>query len=342
VTYAGQSGLALASTPVSNSREIWDALEALTPGGSTNGSLGIQLAYDIAKAHFTKDGLNRVILCTDGDFNVGTTSESELVRLIEEKARTGVFLTVLGFGMGNLKDATLEKLAGKGNGTYGYIDTRREAEKLLVEQVSSMLVTVAKDVKVQVEFNPAKVARYRLIGYENRVLKKEDFNNDNVDAGEIGAGHSVTALYEIVPVGADKKFAAAKPATEEPKYLKRGAMSTRLEMPMAPPKPPVENDQLLTVKVRFKKPDAFFSDKMEFALKDNGLQFAKASADFRFAAAVAQFGMILRGSPHKGSATIGDVIAWAATAAASPADDPGGYRGEFIDLARKAARIVHR
>lgn len=341
VTYAGQSGLALPSTPVAQSREIFDALEALTPGGSTNGAMGIQLAYDIAKANFVKAGINRVILCTDGDFNVGVTSEGDLVRLIEDKARSGVFLTVLGFGMGNYKDATLEKLADKGNGNYGYIDTRREAQKLLVEQVSSTLVTVAKDVKVQVEFNPAKVSRYRLIGYENRVLKKEDFNNDNVDAGEIGAGHSVTALYEIVPVGADEKFAKATPPVDELKYQARGAVSSRLETPMPAKKQAAAHDELLTVKVRFKKPDAFFSEKREFALKDDGRQFAKASADFRFAAAVAQFGMILRGSPHKGSATIGDVIAWAATASATPADDPGGYRGEFIDLARKAARMVH-
>jgi Ca-activated chloride channel homolog len=341
VTYAGNSGLALPSTPVARSREILRALEELSPGGSTNGAMGIQLAYDIAKAHFVKEGVNRVILCTDGDFNVGVTSEGGLVRLIEEKARTGVFLTVLGFGMGNLKDATLEKLADKGNGHYGYIDTRREAEKLLVDQVSSTLVTVAKDVKIQVEFNPAKVARYRLIGYENRQLKKEDFNNDNVDAGEIGAGHSVTALYEIVPVGADAKFTKQAPPVDDLKYQARGAVSSRLEMPSPPAKRPAPSDELLTVKVRFKKPDAFFSQKVDFALKDAGLQFADASPDFRFAAAVAQFGMILRASPHKGSGTIGDVLAWAATASASPADDPGGYRGEFIDLVRKAQRMVH-
>ena len=339
VTYAGSSGLALASTPVARSAEIIRALDALAAGGSTNGGMGIQLAYDIAKANVAKDGINRVILCTDGDFNVGTTSEGELVRLIEEKSHSGVFLTVLGFGMGNLKDSTLEKLAHRGNGNYGYVDSRREAEKLLGEQVSSTLVAVAKDVKIQVEFNPAKVARYRLIGYENRVLKKEDFNSDNVDAGEIGAGHTVTALYEIVPVGADKKFPASPPV-DDLKYQARSVVSTRLEMPMDPPKPPAVSEELLTVKVRYKKPDAFFSEKKEFALNDKGLRFDKASPDFRFAAAVAQFGMILRDSPYKGSATIGDVIAWAATAATSPSDDPGGYRGEFIDLARKAARMV--
>ena len=207
VVYAGASGLALPSTPVRESRPRSSTRStALDAGGSTNGAMGIQLAYDIAKANFVTGGVNRVILCTDGDFNVGVTSEGDLVRLIEEKAKSGVFLTVLGFGMGNLKDATLEKLADKGNGNYAYIDTRREAKKLLVEQVSGTLVTIAKDVKIQVEFNPAQVASYRLIGYENRLLKKEDFNNDKVDAGEIGAGHTVTA-----PAGCFVNFAARSP-----------------------------------------------------------------------------------------------------------------------------------
>jgi len=206
VVYAGASGLALPSTPVKKAPEILAALDALTPGGSTNGAMGLELAYDIAKANLVSGGINRVILCTDGDFNVGVTGEGELTRLIGEKAKSGVFLTVLGFGMGNYKDATLEKLADKGNGNYGYIDTRREAEKMLVGQVNGTLVTIAKDVKLQVEFNPAQVASYRLIGYENRLLKKEDFNNDAVDAGEIGAGHTVTALYEVVPAGRPKPW----------------------------------------------------------------------------------------------------------------------------------------
>ncbi|WP_414664718.1 YfbK domain-containing protein [Horticoccus sp. 23ND18S-11] len=340
VTYAGSSGLALASTPVARSREILNALDALTPGGSTNGAMGIQLAYDIAKANFAPNGINRVILCTDGDFNVGTTSEGELVRLIEEKAGSGVFLTVLGFGMGNYKDATLEKLAGKGNGNYGYIDTRREAEKLLVEQVSSTLVTVAKDVKVQVEFNPARVHSYRLIGYENRLLKKEDFNDDKVDAGELGAGDAVTALYEIVPVGAEDKAAAVAPV-EALKYAAaaRGAVSSRLELPAGGREPSA--DELLTVKVRYKKPDSLISwpRALDFVLVDAPTPFARASADFRFAAAVAQFGMILRGSPHRGTATMADVGTWAA-AASTPQDDPGGYRGEFIELVRKAQTMM--
>jgi Ca-activated chloride channel family protein len=337
VTYAGNAGLVLPSTPVAQTREILNALDGLTPATGTNGSGGIHLAYEIAQANFRKDGTNRVILCTDGDFNLGITSEGDLVRYIEGKARTGVFLTVLGFGMGNYKDSTLEKLADSGNGNYGYIDSHREAEKLLVEQVSSTLVTVAKDVKVQVEFNPARVARYRLIGYENRLLRKEDFNLDKVDAGEIGAGHSMTALYEIVPVGveSDADFAPV----DELKYAPRGTLNARLEMPGSGRD--AINHELLTVKVRFKKPDSFFGWRrsLEFPLVDTSTPFARASADFRFAAAVAQFGMILRGSPYRGDATLADVSAWASSAA-SPADDPGGYRTEFIDLVRKTQGIM--
>lgn len=339
VVYAGASGLALPSTPVARRREILDALEALTPGGSTNGAMGIHLAYDIAKANFIRDGINRVILCTDGDFNVGTTHRGELMQLIEEKAGSGVFLTVLGFGMGHLKDATLESLARKGNGHYGYIDSRREAEKLLVEQVSGTLVPVAKDVKIQVEFNPAKVASYRLIGYENRQLRREDFSNDKVDAGEIGAGHTVTALYEVVPFGVGDQVSTA-PVPADPKYQAKGAVSSRLEMPIGPPPPP--SNELLTVTVRYKRPDGIVPRSKEFELVDAGGRFAQASADFRFAAAVAQFGMILRESPHKGTGTLGDVVAWAANAATGPAGDPGGYRGEFIDLVRKTQRMLLR
>ncbi len=329
VVYAGASGLALPSTPVAKSREILAALDALTPGGSTNGAMGIQLAYDIAKANFVTGGLNRVILCTDGDFNVGVTSEGELTRLIEEKAKSGVFLTVLGFGMGNYKDATLEQLADKGNGNYGYIDTRREAEKLLVEQVNGTLVTIAKDVKLQVEFNPALVASYRLIGYENRLLKKEDFNNDAVDAGEIGAGHTVTALYEIVPVGAEGKVALTTPAVDELKY--RASENSKLEIGNS------KSSELLTLKVRYKEPAGAVSRKLEFALVDAGARFAAATADFKFAAAVAEFGMILRESPHKGTGTLAEVLAWAQAGTDS---DAGGYRGEFIGLVRQAQALL--
>jgi Ca-activated chloride channel family protein len=337
VTYAGHSGLALPSTPVAKSREIFEALDELAASGSTNGAMGIQLAYDVAKTNFVSGGINRVILCTDGDFNIGVTSQGDLVRLVQDKAGSGVFLTVLGFGMGNLKDSTLELLADKGNGNYGYIDTPKEAEKLLVDQVSGTLVTIAKDVKIQVEFNPEKVESYRLIGYENRLLKKEDFNNDKVDAGEIGAGHTVTALYEIVPVGAEKGRAESGPAVDELRYQRK--MQSRAAVATFETPEPASNE-LLTVKVRYKKPDGFISHRLDFPLTDAGKRFAEASADFRFAAAVAEFGMILRDSPHKGSGTIGDVVAWAAAASANAADDPGSYRSDFIGLARKAQALM--
>ena len=331
VVYAGASGLALPSTPVKRSAEILAALDALTPGGSTNGALGIELAYDIAKANFVTGGINRVVLCTDGDFNVGVTSEGELTRLIGEKAKSGVFLTVLGFGMGNYKDATLEKLADKGNGNYGYIDTRREAEKLLVEQVSGTLVTIAKDVKIQVEFNPAQVASYRLIGYENRMLRKEDFNNDTVDAGEIGAGHTVTALYEIVPAGAEKSEGrGVKGEVDELKYQPAENPKSKIQNPKS-------SEELLTLKVRYKEPAGDVSRKLEFPLTDRGEKFAEASNDFRFAAAVAGFGMVLRESPHKGTATLNDVESWAR---AATDEDVGGYRGEFLGLVQQAEAVL--
>lgn len=330
VTYAGHSGLALPSTPVSRASEIVAALDALNSGGATNGAMGIQLAYDIAKANLVAGGINRVILCTDGDFNVGVTSQGDLARLVESKAKTGVELTALGFGMGNLKDSTLELLASKGNGNYGYIDTRHEAEKLLVEQVNGTLLTVAKDVKIQVDFNPERVAGYRLIGYENRVLKSEDFNNDAVDAGEIGSGHRVTALYEIVPVGVTDT-ALSSSAVDASRYA--GTSGAK------PKAPAMASSELLTVKVRFKEPGALLSKKLEFPLIDRGEKFTDASNDFKFAAAVAGFGLILRDSPYRGSATLNDVLVWAAEAAAKAADDPGGYRSEFIDLVRRAQAL---
>jgi Ca-activated chloride channel family protein len=326
ITYAGHSGLALPSTPVRRSAEIMAVLDELRPGGSTNGAMGIQLAYDIAKANFVPGGLNRVILCTDGDFNVGTTSEGELTRLIGEKAQSGVFLTVLGFGMGNYKDATLEQLADQGNGHYGYVDSRREAEKLLVEQVNGTLVTIAKDVKIQVEFNPAEVQAYRLIGYENRMLKKEDFNNDAIDAGEIGAGHTVTALYEVVPVGGELPVTGSVDAL---KYQ-------RTEQGAGSRDPGAGRGELLTVKVRYKDPADDVSQKQEFPLTDRGASFAGASADFKFAAAVAGFGLLLRDSEFKGTTTYGDVTAWVL---AGVEDDAGGYRSEFLTLVDQAARL---
>ncbi len=334
VTYAGNSGLALPSTPASRKREILAVLDNLDASGSTNGAMGIHLAYDIAKANFVGDGgINRVILCTDGDFNVGVTDRGELVRLIEEKARSRVFLSVFGFGMGNLKDNTLESLADKGNGAYGYIDTRREAEKVFVEQVEGTLATIAKDVKVQVEFNPARVTAYRLIGYENRLLKKEDFNNDTVDAGDIGAGHTVTAFYEIIPVGVDADGAAVRPTVDPLKYqsVPRPADETKTVPPSG-----AASGELLTVKIRYKAPEGDVSRKQEFPLIDTGAGFAKADGEFQFAAAVAAWGMLLRDSPHKGSVTFEQVIGWAENGLG---DDAGGHRAEFIQLVRRSEQL---
>lgn len=330
VTYAGTSGLALPSTAVAQAGEINAAINELRAGGSTNGAMGIQLAYDVARAHFVAGGINRVILCTDGDFNVGTTSEGELVRLIQEKAQTGVFLSVFGFGMGNLKDSMLQQVADAGNGNYGYIDSRREAEKRLVEQVSGALVTVAKDVKLQVEFNPARVRRYRLIGYEKRLLAAQDFKNDRVDAGEIGAGHTVTALYEIEPATGAESSRRGDDETQPQRYV---TFST------APA--PRHNDsgveqELLTVRVRYKLPDGLISRKLEFPLADAGAGFDQASGDFKFASAVAAFGMILRDSAYKGTATLDAVTGWAEAGIGA---DPGGERAEFVRLVKQAQSL---
>jgi Ca-activated chloride channel family protein len=339
VTYAGASGLALPSTPVERSDEILASLGRLESGGSTNGGMGIHLAYDIAKANFVPGGVNRVILCTDGDFNVGVTGREELLSLIQEKARSRVFLTVLGFGMGNLKDGTLEMLANKGNGAYAYIDTEREARKVFVEQAQGTLATIAKDVKIQVEFNPARVASYRLIGYENRALAKEDFNNDRVDAGEIGAGHTVTALYEIVPVGADEAAPhdeeAPRPAVDPLRYGRRPAPAPSRPAAATPP-PADASAELLTVKIRYKQPEGDVSRKLEFPLVDRGASFRSADADFRFAAAVAAWGMLLRDSPHSGTATLADVLRWAEDGLAH---DPQGHRAEFVELVRRSAEL---
>jgi Ca-activated chloride channel family protein len=334
--YAGASGLALPSTPVSHRQEILQAIDRLQAGGTTNGAMGIQLAYDIAQANFIAGGVNRVILATDGDFNMGVTDRGDLVRLIQEKAKSGVFLTALGFGMGNYKDATLEELADKGNGAHAYIDSPREARKVLAEQVNGTLATIAKDVKVQVEFNPAKVQAYRLIGYENRLLKKEDFNNDKIDAGDIGAGHTVTALYEVVPAGVEWKPEATvdelkyrRPETGDRKVQKESSPLSGVANPVS--------QELLTVKLRYKAPDGATSRLLEFPLTDRGEAFAAASSDFKFAAAVAGFGMVLRDSPHKGGATLAEVLRWAELGVSA---DAGGYRAEFISLVKRAEEIL--
>ncbi|HEX4131684.1 MAG TPA: VWA domain-containing protein [Pirellulales bacterium] len=322
VVYAGSSGLVLPSTTGSERATLLGAIDCLESGGSTNGAAGLQLAYNTARDGFIKGGTNRVILCTDGDFNVGITSQDELVRLIETEAKSGVFLSALGFGMGNYKDSTLEKLADKGNGNYAYIDTEREARKVFVEQLSGTLVTIAKDVKIQIEFNPARVGAFRLLGYENRVLAHEDFNNDKKDAGEIGAGHSVTALYELVPIGDE----AGLPGVDPLKYQPR-------------PKAPAggdDNHELLTVKLRYKEPEAEQSQLLEKPLVDDAKPLAQAPADFKFATAVTAFGMILRGSEHRGTATLATVAEWANNGKGA---DLQGYRAEFLDLVARAARL---
>lgn len=323
VVYAGASGMVLPSTEATKRNEILRAIDVLRPGGSTNGAAGIQLAYDIAKANFIKGGANRVILATDGDFNVGTTNQGALVRLVEEKAKSGVFLTVLGFGMGNLKDSMLEKLADKGNGTYGYIDTKKEAEKTFVEQIGGTLVTIAKDVKIQIEFNPARIGAFRLIGYENRILRHEDFNDDKKDAGEIGAGHTVTALYELVPAGNDTGL----PGVDPLKYQKPSAPVAERES---------ASSELMTVKLRYKQPDGDTSKLLQKPVADTAKD-ATPSKDLQFAAAVAEFGMVLRESPHKGNATFDTALSLAENGLGS---DAHGYRHEFMDLVRKAKSLT--
>jgi len=321
VVYAGSEGLALPSTSGDQKAVLINAVQTLSPGGSTNGAAGIQLAYEIAVAQFIKGGINRVVLATDGDFNVGITNEGDLVRLIEEKAKSGVFLSVLGFGTGNIKDATLEKLADRGNGNYAYIDTLNEARKVLVEEIGGTLATVAKDVKIQVEFNPEEVRAYRLIGYENRILRHEDFNNDLKDAGDMGAGHVVTALLELVP--ANIEFSA--PTIDPLKYQS----STRV-VHGAP------KGEILNVKIRYKSPDRDTSELLEHPVVDGNRTFDTATDDFRFASAVASFGMILRDSPHKADSTLQKVRE---IAEKSRGPDRGGYRDQFIRLIEKSQSL---
>jgi Ca-activated chloride channel family protein len=319
VVYAGASGLVL--EPTADKAEILAALDRLHAGGSTNGGAGIELAYRMAEQSFVQGGINRVVLATDGDFNVGTTSQGALEELIEAKRASGVFLSVLGFGDGNLKDSTMEMLADKGNGNYAYIDTIAEARKVLVSEAGSTLVTIAKDVKIQVEFNPAEVAAFRLVGYENRMLAHTDFTDDTKDAGEIGAGHSVTALYEVIPAGA-KDAPAAK--VEPAKYQ---AVATT---------DAAAAGELMNVKIRYKRPDGDTSDALAFAIADSDRTAAESSENFRFSAAVAELGMLLRDSKHKGAAT------WAtATELAQGAlgRDEGGYRKELVELIRRAESL---
>jgi len=323
VVYAGASGLVLPSTSGAHKADVLAALERLSAGGSTNGAAGIELAYQEAAKNFIPEGINRVILATDGDFNVGPSSEGELVRIIEEKRKAGVFLTVLGFGRGNLQDSRMEQLADKGNGNYAYIDTIDEAHKVLVREAGATLVTIAKDVKLQVEFNPAHVASYRLIGYENRTLAARDFNDDTKDAGEIGAGHTVTALYEIVPAGSDEP--SAREAVDPLRYQAAGGDTQA-----------AESGELLTVKVRYKAPSADQSQLIQLSLQDHHRALSDASNNFRFSAGVASFGMLLRGSKNKGGASLKQVERLVGSALGA---DPHGEKAELLDMVHAAKRL---
>lgn len=315
VVYAGAAGLVLESTSGSNKTKIKEAIDKLEAGGSTAGGEGILLAYQTAKEHFIKGGNNRVILASDGDFNVGVSSDGELVRLIEEERKSGVYLTILGYGMGNYKDNKMQKLADSGNGNHAYIDNLDEARRVLVSEFGGTMYTIAKDVKLQLEFNPAVVQGYRLIGYENRVLNNEDFDNDQKDAGELGAGHSVTALYEIIPAGVESKFLAED---KNLKYQQRDLTSTA-----------TRSNELLTVKFRYKAPEADNSQLLEEVVMDKNVDLNKTSDNFRWSAAVATFGMLLRNSEFKGAANYEQCKKLAAGARGK---DTEGYRAEMIRM----------
>ncbi|MBN1780623.1 von Willebrand factor type A domain-containing protein [bacterium] len=313
VVYASATGLVLPSTPGSEKQTIKDAINRLEAGGSTAGGAGIKLAYEVAKENRIKGGNNRVILATDGDFNVGISSTAELTRFIEEKRDEGIFLTVLGFGMGNYKDHRLQELADRGNGNHAYIDNIMEAKKVLVHEITATLFTIAKDVKIQVEFNPAKIASYRLIGYENRKLADKDFEDDTKDAGEIGAGHTVTALYEVIPADPDKDT-----ETMDLKY-----QTTQIK------KDAEKSDEVLTVRIRYKPPDGDTSLEFSKVLKRGPEDPGQLSDNFRFSAAVAEFAMILRDSEFRADSELDQVRALAKSAMGR---DPYGYRAEFLQL----------
>jgi len=320
VVYAGAAGIVLSSTPGDDTETILQAIERLRAGGSTNGSGGIRLAYDVAQQHFIKGGVNRVLLATDGDFNVGVTSRDELSKLIEGKRESGIAISMLGFGMGNLKDATMERLADVGNGNYFYIDSMNEARKVLVDEADGTLVTVAKDVKLQIEFNPAVVQSYRLIGYENRILRARDFNDDRKDAGEMGAGHSVTALYELVPPGR-----SVDGGIDPLKYQSASTAARTAAIPAG--------TEAMTVKIRYKEPDGDVSTKIEVPVPYRNTP----TSALGFASAVAEFGMVLRDSDAKGTASFNHAIE---TARRYKGDDSKGHRAEFIRLVETAAGLT--
>lgn len=322
VTYAGSAGIILDSVSGGDKQQILSAIDRLQSGGSTAGAQGILTAYELAKKNLIPGGNNRVILATDGDFNIGVSSDSELVRIIEKKRQDGIFLTILGFGMGNYKDGKMEKLADKGNGNYYYIDTEREAKKVMVRELSSTLFTIAKNVKLQIEFNPAQVKAYRLIGYENRKLNKEDFNDDTKDAGELGAGHTVTAFYEIIPASNEEEINKSVDAL---KYQEPVAKQVKSD-----------SNEIMTVKLRYKKPDENVSKLISRTVTLSEIK-ETPSENFHFASAVAEFGMLLRNSKFKGQASFQSVLQRANNAKGS---DQYGYRQEFIDLVEKAQTLV--
>lgn len=323
VVYAGNAGLVLPSTNGSNKIKIKEAIDNLEVGGSTAGGEGIKLAYKIARENFIKNGNNRIILATDGDFNVGPSSDDELVRIIEQERKSGVFLSVLGYGMGNYKDNKMQQLADKGNGNHSYIDNINEARKVLVNEFGSTLFTIAKDVKIQIEFNPAKVQAYRLVGYENRMLAAEDFNDDTKDAGELGSGHTVTALYEVIPVGVKDDFSKSVDPLKYQSNDKKIVSSN--------------TNEIMTIKLRFKKPDEDMSKLITHPVIDNHTELVNTSNNFRFSAAVAEFGLLLRSSEYKQESSYSQVIG---LAKGSKGTDDNGYRAEFIKLVQSATLLA--
>jgi Ca-activated chloride channel family protein len=321
VVYAGNAGLVLPSTPGEEKIKIKDAIDRLSAGGSTAGGAGIMLAYKTARENFIKTGNNRIILCSDGDFNVGASSDAALEEMIERERKSGVFLTILGYGMGNYQDAKMQKLAGKGNGNHAYIDNLSEARKVLVKEFGGTLFAIAKDVKLQIEFNPAKVQAYRLVGYENRMLNKEDFNDDLKDAGELGSGHTVTALYEIIPVGVKSSFIKSVDALKY-QHETVGFSKTSGEM--------------MTIKFRYKKPDGDVSSLISHPVMFTNASISTTSENFRFAAAVAQFGMLLRKSEFRQQSSYQNTWALAKDALGK---DEEGYRSEFLKMIKNAQSL---
>lgn len=324
VVYAGSEGLVLPATKASEKEKIMEALNNLQAGGSTAGGAGITLAYKVAEENLIKDGNNRIILCTDGDFNVGVSSTAELVRMVEEKRKLDIYLTICGFGMGNYKDGRLEEIAKNANGNYFYIDNLQEAQKVFSKEMRANMFTIAKDVKIQVEFNPKWVQAYRLIGYENRVMANQDFNDDKKDAGELGAGHTVTALYEIVPVGVKSEYV---PKTDDLKY-QQNQLSNQSQ-----------TNELMTVKLRYKPLKKEESVLITQVIEKNTQDWENASDNFRFSASVASFGMLLRDSPYKGKSNYEQVILMAKGAKGK---DDNGYRSDFIQMVESARLLAEQ